>query len=128
MNFLAIFLKLPRWVLTSVCFALIVYLTLVPKPLPDNDIRFWEHSDKLVHAVMFGSLYVCTMIDAYRLRHKPSIKATVWLSIAIIIFGGLIEYIQQAMQMGRGGSVLDFMADIVGVIAAAALMLYYKYS
>ena len=34
------FLRLPRWLLTAVCSGLILYLTLVHKPLPDNDIPF----------------------------------------------------------------------------------------
>ena len=106
------FLRLPRWLLTAVCSGLILYLTLVPKPLPDNDISFWEHTDKLVHAIMFGALYVCLALDLW--RGQPAL-----ISIAA---GGIIELLQGAMHLGRGADPLDFLADSVGVIVAMLLV------
>lgn len=117
------FLKLPRWLLSVVCFGLIVYLTLVPKPLPDNDFRFWEHTDKLVHAIMFGAMYVCSYLDLWRgKRGKRS--ANCFLTLAVGVFGGVIELLQQTMHIGRSGSVGDFFADLAGIVLAAALMLW----
>ena len=114
------FLKLPRWLLTAVCAALIFYLTLAPHPLPDNDIPFWEHTDKLVHAIMFGALYVCAWLDIWRGR-RPALSASWWLTVPVIIAGGTIELLQGAMAMGRGASWADFAADIAGTLAALLL-------
>lgn len=121
MRLFAPFLRLPRWLLSGVCTALILYLTLYPKPLPDNDIRFWEHTDKVVHAIMFGALYVCLALDIWRGR-KTTLQREILLAAAVALFGGFIELAQQAMNMGRGGSVADWLADIGGVIAAVALI------
>lgn len=113
-------LKLPRWLISAVCFALICYLTLVPKPLPDNDIRFWEHTDKLVHAIMFAAMFTTLYIDIWRGRRLGALK--LWLlGLSVAAFGGLIEVLQQAMHMGRGGDVYDFAADSCGIIAAIFL-------
>ncbi len=127
MKLLAILLKLPRWVLSAVCLASILYLTLVPKPLPDNDIRFWEHTDKLVHAIMFGALYVCGVIDLWRLRKRPPLYPSIVLAFGVISIGGLIEILQQAMALGRGGSPADFIADVAGVAITYLLMRHLSY-
>lgn len=115
------FLRLPRWLLTSVCLALILYLTLYPKPLPDNDFQFWEHTDKIVHAIMFGALYVCAGLDLWRGR-PARLRVNVLLVVAVIAFGGVIEMLQQVMGMGRGGSVADWLADWSGAVLALMLL------
>lgn len=118
------FLRLPRWVLSIVCFGLICYLTLVPKPLPDNDIQFWEHTDKIVHAIMFGAMYVTLYLDIWRGRGEARWKH--WLlMLPVAAFGGAIEILQQAMAMGRGGDMFDFAADCVGIVVAAVLTAYF---
>ena len=110
-------LRVPRWVMSGVCFALICYLTLVPKPLPDNDIPFWEHTDKVVHAIMFGGMYACLFLDVWRDR-RPAAWRRWLLAPAVAAFGGVIEVLQQTMAIGRGGDALDLAADCVGVILA----------
>ena len=122
MKFFGILLRLPRWLLSAVCLALILYLTLVPKPLPDNDMQLCEHTDKLVHAIMFGSLYVCAVIDLWRLRRYPPLRPALALALGVASVGGIIEMAQEGMALGRGGSVADFMADIAGIVIAWAVM------
>lgn len=112
------FLKLPRWSLSAVCTALICYLTLVPKPLPDNDIPFWEHTDKLVHAIMFGAMYTCLALDIWRGCVRPPMRAAWLLALGVTCFGAIIEVAQQAMGLGRGGDVVDLAADAVGTVTA----------
>lgn len=113
--------SIPQWLFTIVTAIAILYLTLVPKPLPDNDISFWEHTDKVVHAIMFGGLYFVFYLDYSRKYGMGKWKATTtWLAIiAVALMGGLIEIAQDAMNMGRGGDVYDFMADTTGVFLSA---------
>ncbi|MDE6228943.1 MAG: hypothetical protein K2M40_04055 [Muribaculaceae bacterium] len=115
------FLRLPRWLLTAICSGLILYLTLVPKPLPDNDIPFWEHTDKLVHAIMFGALYVCLALDLWR-GQPVALRRRLVPALISIAAGGIIELLQGAMHLGRGADPLDFLADSVGVIVAMLLV------
>lgn len=115
-------LRLPRWLLTTLSTTLILYLTLAPKPLPDTGIRFWEHTDKIVHAIMFGALYLCAAIDIWRLRRPASHRQRWLLYAAVVTFGAAIEIAQQAMDMGRAGSPGDWAADAAGALLALALI------
>lgn len=117
MKLFAPFLRLPRWLISGVCFALICYLTLVPKPLPDNDIPFWEHTDKVVHAIMFGAMYVCLYLDIWRGK-TPTVKASWLLTLPVAAFGAAIEVAQHLMHMGRGGDPADLAADLAGILLA----------
>lgn len=112
---------LPSWSLTLVVVLAIFYLTLVPHPLPDNDIELFPHADKVVHAIMFGGLYFVTYLDRYRRGLRTgglplSGRATGWIVVSVIVFGGLIEIAQGAMGAGRSADIMDFLADTVGVL------------
>lgn len=112
--------RLPRWLLTVVCVAAIVYLTLVPKPVPEPGFRLWEHTDKIIHALMFGGLYFCASTDCFR-YHGPRVWQRSLLAFAVIAFGGLIELLQGWMNIGRGRDFYDFLADAAGTLLACLI-------
>ncbi|MDE5857297.1 MAG: VanZ family protein [Muribaculaceae bacterium] len=120
-----IMLRLPQWLFSIIVLLAILYLTLVPKPLPDTNIRLFPHVDKVVHAIMFGGLYFCLVLDFLRNRalcHQSyiipfSINITFFLSC--IALGGLIELIQSWLGFGRSCDIYDFYADTAGVILFA---------
>lgn len=110
--------RLPRWLLTALTVSAVLYLTLFPKPLPDNDIQFWEHTDKLVHALMMFAIYTALALDLRR----PLTRRLRWLLFAAVaLFGAAIELAQQSMHLGRTASLADLAADLAG--AATALLL-----
>lgn len=111
-------LKIPRWWSSALVAGAVLYLTLAPKPLPDNDIQFWEHTDKLVHGLMMAGTYWAIAFDMGRGR-SLSVGRRIWLLGAVIAFGGAIELVQGAMKMGRGASWGDFGADTAGALLAA---------
>lgn len=102
----------------------ILYLTLVPRPLPDNDIEV-PGLDKVVHAVMFGALAFVAVVDLARRgrgEYAPvSRRSCLYVAAASAATGGLIEVLQMAMGAGRSGDWLDFLADAVGAAAGAWL-------
>lgn len=114
-------LRIPRWLLSAVCFAAVLYLTLAPKPLPDTEMPLWEHTDKIVHALMFGGLCFCFGLDIWRSRRAP-LPDRLLLAAGVGLFGGFIELLQNAMRLGRGGDWADFAADIVGSLLAIFLL------
>lgn len=107
-----------RWISTALVVLVILYLTLVPRPLPDNNIEI-PGLDKAVHAVMFGGLAFVACIDmAMRGRRRYGLLTSrmVWgVAIAVATFGGAVEIAQQSMGAGRSGDVWDFAADCAGV-------------
>ena len=115
--------KWPPLILTCICTVAILYLTLVPKPLPDNDLQLIPGMDKIVHGIMFGGFVLCLFID-YARRHDYSIPSFQHAFLYVctgILFGGMIEIAQLYMNLGRGGDFYDFIADSVGAILFAFL-------
>lgn len=108
----------PPWCFSIFIVAVIGYLTLVPKPLPDTDIQLFEGADKVVHAIMFGGLAWALCLDYARRHSLQSLSAGVLCLFASlsINFGALIEFLQDYMQLGRGCDFWDFVADAVGVV------------
>lgn len=123
-----------RWISTALVVLAILYLTLVPRPLPDNNIDI-PGLDKAVHAVMFGGLAFVACIDmAMRGRGRYASLPSRWawgVAIAVAAFGGAVEIAQQSMGAGRSGDVWDFAADCAGVAigilsATGALRAWHK--
>lgn len=126
-------LRLPNMLPTVTCVIVILYLTLAQKPLPDNDLGEIPGLDKLVHAIMFGGLALCIIVDTWRRRalnkHDfatlPSKKLLVWSAIIASLFGAAIEITQQAMGNGRSADIFDLIADIAGACIAALIARWF---
>lgn len=126
-----ILLLLPAWMFSILVIAAILWLTLAPDPLPDNDLPLFPGFDKVGHACMFGGLYFAAAFD-WSTRHRKShtypdtgfnlpAKHAIAIALAAIAFGGAIELIQGAMGMGRGCDIFDFLADTAGVAVSALI-------
>jgi VanZ family protein len=118
-------MRLPQGLLTAVTVAAVLYLTLVPRPLPDMDMPMWEHTDKVVHALMMLGVLWAANVDIMRRNRirwcRMRLSSMVWLTVAVMAFGGVIELAQGAMQMGRGADWVDFAADCAGAVVAAVI-------
>lgn len=111
--------RLPPYILTIAVVLAVLYLTLMPDPLPDNDISLFPGADKVVHAIMMLGVIDCLALDYLRKnpgRTKAPGVLLIIFCIATIIFGGAIELIQGAMDMGRGQDIYDFYADAGGAL------------
>lgn len=51
------------FIFSAIVLTAILWLTLSPDPLPDNDLPLFEGMDKIVHACMFGGLYFALRFD-----------------------------------------------------------------
>lgn len=115
--------RLPAWLFSILTLALILWLTLAPKPLGEEPPTLFPGADKIVHALMFGFLTAMFLLDFQR---KNNWKTLGWwtamsgasLSTAI---GISIEYLQNAMGLGRGFEVADIVADTLGSFIAGTL-------
>ncbi len=86
-------------------------LTVLPTDmLPTGAFDFW---DKAQHAIAFGILSFLGLI-AYPKRHNEVI-------FGLILYGGLIEVVQ-AFIPWRSCEILDFLADVCGVIVIAMIL------
>ena len=118
-------LRLPGWTLTSVCSMAIAWLTLAPRPIGDVDLPLFPGADKLVHAIMFGGLSLCILLDTLRRgpRWHP-FTWTGWLVAAFIasLAGLVIEYLQLYTQLGRSFEWTDWIADSFGAFLLPLLV------
>lgn len=119
--------KTPRWTFSVIVIAAVLYLTLMPQPLPDNDIQWFEGADKIVHGIMMFGVMLCISFDYFRIKYKKQDRIPVGtLSLFLIItvaFGGIIELLQDWMGMGRGKDPMDFEADTIGALVAYIIVL-----
>ena len=117
--------RLPAYANTAIVLALVLYLTLVPKPLPDDTPHLFAGADKVVHGLMFWAVATAWMFDAYRRHHLLNLSRIFIITATSIAFGGAIEVAQYLMAMGRGAEWVDFLADIIGAIAAGLTSPYF---
>ncbi|MDR0427103.1 MAG: VanZ family protein [Dysgonamonadaceae bacterium] len=90
------------------------------EPLPEISVT---NFDKLVHFLMFGGLSGGVFFEntAY-LKNKISYQRIVWGSFFFpIVFGGLIEIIQEYQSPYRSGDWMDFLYDAIGVLVSLAI-------
>lgn len=117
--------RLPAWLLTVLTVGAVLWLTLAPQPLPDNDIPLFPGADKLVHAAMFGGVTLVLWADWRMTRHRPlAVWQTALCAVIAIALGGAIEIAQGTMNLGRSADFADFVADTIGSLAVMAILLH----
>lgn len=121
---------MPVGLASLVVLVAVLYLTLYPNPLPDNDIPMFPGADKVVHALMMFGLSGCVAYDYMRSRYghgktEPPKGMLLCLLALTILFGGVIELLQSWMDMGRSEDILDFVADAAGAVLAFVVELLF---
>lgn len=118
--------KVPHGLFSLLCLAAILWLTLAPHPLGENEIELFDGADKVVHGIMFFGLTLCMLFDLQRMRQwrrltLPLIAVVTFVSMGI---GTGIEYLQVALDGGRQWEFLDIVADTFGSVAGAAIWMF----
>lgn len=109
--------RIPRFLTSAVVTAVVLYLTLAPRPFGSVRIPLFEGADKVVHFMMFFAMAFAYHFD-FRRGKKPVDEARLmgWIFVSLSAFGGLIELAQWKMRMGRSGDWYDLLADIAGAV------------
>ena len=110
---------MPPWIFTVAVIIAILYLTLVPRPLPPMKILLFPHADKVIHALRFGAVVVAMILDYVRKSGTRLLRFTLFSLATSVAIGGIIELLQSSMGMGRSGDWYDFMADAAGAVLCA---------
>lgn len=105
----------PLFALSAVGVIMLLVLTLRPSSeLPK--IELFPMADKVFHLLAFGLVASALVLDIGRWR-----RAKGWLlyligGIALVGLGVFIELAQEAMKQGRSADVMDFVADVAGIL------------
>lgn len=122
------FERMPDYLPTALTLAAILWLTLAPRPIGDEDIPLFPGADKIIHALMFGFLTVILCTDRQSVkRWRPLRTRTVLIfAAASSALGVGIEFAQKAMAMGRAFEWADAYSDIAGSALAALIWIFFQ--
>ena len=76
--------------------------------------------DKVVHAVLFGGLVLLFTLPLMKMQlsYQQKFHFLVRISLATIVWGITIEFLQKYFIVGRDFDLLDWAADSIGVFIA----------
>lgn len=122
-----VFLKsIPTGLTSIVLLVVIAYLSLTKNPI-DTSVKLFEGADKVVHALMYFALTMSLLFDyaKNRMPHHTRLNLECALAVVSMLYGLLMEIAQLMMHNGRSYSILDWIADIIGCLAALFLYRYW---
>ncbi len=109
----------PKFVnfIPAAVWTVVIYILLV---MPAADIPaspFLEliHFDKWVHAGLFGTLSLLACAPFFKTKYA-SLSLFIWISVAALAYGIVMEFVQKYFTTDRDFDVLDMAADAAGVI------------
>lgn len=108
---------------------LITLSSLLSLSFPDDDGSSFKipHLDKLVHFIFYfvtailGTLCIREVTKGRKSIFQAILKATLFA----IIYGIIIEVLQEVCTTKRSGDILDALANTIGAIAGAFFIKYF---
>lgn len=139
-----IYRKIPLGLSSLLIIAVVCYLTLDPKPFGDEEIPLFPGADKVAHFLMFGALAGALSLDLWRRGWNgpglnpgalpssdapssypsPSLAKCILCFIVSSVAGGIIELLQQQMQLGRSAELSDLVADSLGALTGSMIAFF----
>ena len=101
---------------------IITYLSL--KSVSHNGIVYFAHIDKVYHSIAYFSLALFWLLGFPKALDSQMLKFG--LGVACVVFGIVIEVLQATLTAYRTASLLDVLANAIGV--AVAMMVYRYFS
>ena len=110
----------------SIIFVLVVAYLSLSQP-PKVMIPLFRNWDKVVHFCMYGGLSGVIWIE-FLLKHRKK-KAGILFAVlgpvlCPIVIGGIMELCQRYFTRYRSGDLIDFMANMTGVLVATLIALF----
>lgn len=115
-----------RYPLSIAIILLVTFLSFF-KP-PSTDFDDVPGIDKLVHTGMYFVMASFLWWEFYKGQkntHAPIWHAWVGAFLCPLLYGGIVELLQEYCTKHRGGEWLDFAANSAGVIIAAVVGYYF---
>ena len=100
---------------------LILYLVLTPQPPAPPEFPLFEGADKVVHAIMMGTLAATVLYDRYRAGLRNGLRRCATVALWVMAFGVRTGIMQGTLTDVRSPDPYDVLADWVGTIAASAV-------
>lgn len=102
------------------CLCMVLFLSF--SHVPPSDMGSVTDIDKFVHFGMYFGTASTIWWERLKLTGREDWRWLLPLAVAgPILLSGLIEILQSTLTTYRGGDAMDFLANTLGVVAAAAL-------
>ncbi len=114
--------------LRNIIWAIIIFIlcSIPGDTLPSSSFIKIPHFDKLVHFGMFFILAIFIISELnYQTKWNQFKVALVTLTI-VVVYGGVIEILQQNYFTNRSGDYIDFIADSLGAVVAILTFPFLK--
>lgn len=83
--------------------------------------------DKLIHLGMYFSFSFVLILDLFKAKPEFSTSKIYFISALIaLIYGGLLEILQETFTKTRSADIFDFLFNVIGVILAVGLWVVLK--
>lgn len=104
----------------SILWAIIIMVALFTpgNKLPHPNLLNFENSDKLIHLILFMGLCFLLLLDTHAEKYSIKFRQTIFIIIVSLLFAIGTEIIQGYLINYRTGSILDFVADSIGIFLA----------
>lgn len=121
-------MKVVKYTCPPILVAAVIFYLSCLKTLDDMPDISWPYMDKVVHFLMyFGLSAVASFGYIYGEKGRVIILKLIIFAFALpILYGGLIEIIQEKYFEGRTGDWFDFLADALGSLTVLPLALIYR--
>lgn len=118
--------KIPTGLLSVLTIALIAYLSLDDDPFDASRVQLFEDADKVVHAIMYAFLTCVLVFDCAKSKISVGLKVKSICLCALVAFAFsmLMEYLQDAMGLGRAADIGDVIANFTGTVIGFLSMKY----
>jgi len=107
---------------------MILLLTGLPGSYFPQIVSFWDwlSPDKVVHLLLFGILSFL-ILWSNRQQYFESKKRSLvsFVLISGILYGGLTEFLQAFVFIGRNGNIFDFFANMTGTFSGFVLFVLF---
>ena len=120
--------NIPAYQPTVAVLVAVLYLTLLPQPLGEEEISLFDGADKVVHFIMFGGLTGTFIFDRFRISRPLTLRGALMAALVSAMLGALVEYLQYSMHMGRAGNdIYDALANTLGAFTAVLVCRWLKW-
>ena len=112
------------WFITST-----ILLVLPGDDLPSNGIFGIQNFDKLVHLGMFSLLTILFAFPFAKagIESKALTKKIFTIAIAVVIYGIVMEFVQEYWAINRAFDLSDMLFDSIGsVLGGVAILIFGK--
>lgn len=98
--------------------AAILYAVLTPNPPAPEGLVLFEGADKVVHAVMMGTLVAAALVDLQRggMGRRRPVASRALVVAWVMAFGVLTELMQSALTDNRTADIADVGGDWAGTL------------